>query len=477
MNNLKYPQWLIFSLAMMICPSSGVSQDKNGSENSEKKAVASNVQAKREAAFAKKMTGATLVGTFTFDGKLSEKPAQKERYELAKVKKVGGNKWLFNAKIKYGKTDIQVPVLIDMFWADDTPVVSMTNLGIPGLGSGFSCRVLFYENRYAGTWQHNDVGGHMSGTIEENKELQSKRDAIPELNDAKFKSSLDQSDQPYRYWAPDIASKEKTPILVFLHSWSGNYKQDNSDWLSEASQRNWIYLHPDFRGANNHPDACGSALARQDVLDSLEDISKKFQVDPERIYLAGSSGGGHMTMLMAAYHPNRFSAASAWVGITDLAAWYRFHAPDGKPKGYALMTAKSMGGAPGASPEVDEQYRERSPVFHLQSAVDLPLDILTGIHDGHTGSVPVDHSLNAFNVLAKANGTPTISDEDINLLLDEKSLKNPQKTDLVEDSTLGRKIYLRRKSGKARVTIFEGSHEDIPSAAVEWLARQKRKTN
>ena len=26
--------------------------------------------------------------------------------------------------------------------------------------------VLFYENRYAGTWQHGKVGGHMFGRIE-----------------------------------------------------------------------------------------------------------------------------------------------------------------------------------------------------------------------------------------------------------------------------------------------------------------------
>lgn len=436
------------------------------------------LQAKREKAFSKKMTGATLEGTFTVDGKKSDKPAHSEKYKLATVKKVGGDKWLFQAQIQYGNTDINVPVLIDLFWADDTPVVSMTNVGIPGLGSGFSCRVLFHENRYAGTWQHGDVGGHMSGTIIEDEELQSENEKIPELEEASFISSLDQSEQPYSFWAPEKAEKEKTPLIVYLHSWSADYKQSNADWLKEAAKRNWIFLHPDFRGPNLRPEACGSPLARQDILDSMDQITRKYNVDPERIYLAGASGGGHMSLVMAAYHPDRFSAVSSWVPITNLEDWYNFHTPEeGKPKRYAEMVALSTGGAPGESGEIDLQYNERSPVFHLGNAIDLPVDILAGIHDGHTGSVPVDHTLKAYNTIAEANGSELITQEEMDLLLEEKELNDPEPSDLEKDSSLGRKIHLRRKSGKARVTIFEGTHEGIAPAGIEWLSRQTRKVS
>ena len=33
-------------------------------------------------------------------------------------------------------------------------------------GEAFSARVLFYDDRYAGTWDHGDYGGMMYGTIE-----------------------------------------------------------------------------------------------------------------------------------------------------------------------------------------------------------------------------------------------------------------------------------------------------------------------
>ena len=33
------------------------------------------------------------------------------------------------------------------------------------LGLVFSARILFYGDRYAGTWQHDQVSGHMFGRI------------------------------------------------------------------------------------------------------------------------------------------------------------------------------------------------------------------------------------------------------------------------------------------------------------------------
>lgn len=124
---------------------------------------------KLEAAFAKKMTGATLVGSFTVDGKNGKAP-KTERYELGDVKKLKGDKWLFTAKWKYGSKaqKVSIPLTLTIKWAGDTPVITMTDFGIPGLGT-FTARVLFYKDRYVGTWQHGKVGGHMFGKIERAK--------------------------------------------------------------------------------------------------------------------------------------------------------------------------------------------------------------------------------------------------------------------------------------------------------------------
>lgn len=116
-----------------------------------------------ERQFAERMTDAALVGQFTVAGR--EGPSRPDRYDIASVEKVGDDRWRFNTRIRYGSVDATVPVTVTMVWAGDTPMVTLTDLTIPTLGT-FTARVFFYGDRYAGTWQHGDVGGHMYGTIE-----------------------------------------------------------------------------------------------------------------------------------------------------------------------------------------------------------------------------------------------------------------------------------------------------------------------
>jgi pimeloyl-ACP methyl ester carboxylesterase len=278
-------------------------------------------------------------------------------------------------------------------------------------------------------------------------------------------------------WAPESATTTPTALFVFLHSWSSDYTQDNEKWLRACAERGWIWLHPNFRGINQSPQACGSKFARQDILDAIDHACTLWQVDRERIYLAGVSGGGHMSLLMAGHHPDRFSAISSWVGPTDLAEWHRFHTPDGKPGKYAKMIQKSMGGAPGTSSEIDAEYRDRSPVFHLHQATALPVSIWAGVEDGHSGSVPVSHSLRAFNSICRGLQQPEISDQEIQQLVTDRRLRQPLATDTAADAELGREIFLRRHAGSSMVTIFAGGHESLPPAALAWLSRQTHLAN
>ncbi len=123
---------------------------------------ASTDRAGLEKAFAQKLTGAALNGTFSIVGREASKP---ERYEIDSAEKLEDDNWVITARIKYGDKDVKLPIVVKVYWADDTPVISLTNLAIPGMGT-FTSRVMFYGDRYAGTWQHDAVGGHMWGLVE-----------------------------------------------------------------------------------------------------------------------------------------------------------------------------------------------------------------------------------------------------------------------------------------------------------------------
>lgn len=289
-------------------------------------------------------------------------------------------------------------------------------------------------------------------------------------------STIDGTKQPSYVLLPDEFDSNGTPVplLVSLHSWSGDLEQRNEPLEALANERGWICLFPNFRGRNDHPEACGSEIAQQDILDAVAWAELKYPVDPRRIYLTGNSGGGHMTMMMVGRHPQVWASASASVGISELAAWHRKHAAE--DDGYGQMMRQVCGGKPGDSDLVDQQYRKRSPLTYLHQAVGVPLDIVAGIHDGHTGSVPVRHSLDAFNAIAKADGSTVITEEEIQQISrPDGRLESPLAGDQVEDASFGRTIYLRRHAKHARVTIFEGGHEGNATATVAWLERHAKR--
>lgn len=112
----------------------------------------------------KQLTGSSFVGRFTIDGQEGE--LKEDRYELQSVTKMPtGDLWLFKTRIRYGDHDVTVPLPIPVKWVDDTPMIVVEKLAIPGLGT-FDARVVISGDRYAGTWQHGEVGGHMFGRIE-----------------------------------------------------------------------------------------------------------------------------------------------------------------------------------------------------------------------------------------------------------------------------------------------------------------------
>ena len=160
---------LVSFVALAGTLNQSAAQEADGKKNAEEKQISPELK-EQYAKFEKLLNGTNLVGNFTIVGRPQNGPLPEEYYGIESVRKLPeGDKWLIRARIKYGKTDVTVPLPLDVRFVDDTPMITLTKANIPLMGE-FSARVLFYNNKYAGTWTHHGKGGgHLFGTIEREK--------------------------------------------------------------------------------------------------------------------------------------------------------------------------------------------------------------------------------------------------------------------------------------------------------------------
>jgi len=137
-------------------------EKKQAAAEKDKKAPALSELEKK---FQETLSNSTLVGRWRLakGGKLGDE--KEDKYTISSVTKVGSaDLWVIGARIQYGGKDVTLPVPVKVYWAGDTPVISITNAGIPGLGT-YTARVMVYGDYYTGTWSAPDHAGFLSGCI------------------------------------------------------------------------------------------------------------------------------------------------------------------------------------------------------------------------------------------------------------------------------------------------------------------------
>lgn len=164
---MKFP--LVASLGLLALVLSPVTSWALDEDESEVAAVDSHPQPGPEdfEAFAKLLNGTTLRGFFTMMGAPEGTPPRAESYRIKQVKQIGkdGRTWTFLASFNYGGRDWDLPLPIQVEWAARTPVITLDQFTIPGMGT-FNARILFSDGQYAGTWAHGTkAGGQMYGVL------------------------------------------------------------------------------------------------------------------------------------------------------------------------------------------------------------------------------------------------------------------------------------------------------------------------
>lgn len=134
-----------------------------GAESKPEAAKKSSMSAK-ELAFQKRMEKCIFEGEWCLvkDGQMT--PWKKDKYTIQSATKVKGNDWVVTSRVQFGNVDVNLPIQVKVYWAGDTPVISVTDLPFPG-GNIYTARVLVYRDTYAGSWFGKGYGGQMTGTI------------------------------------------------------------------------------------------------------------------------------------------------------------------------------------------------------------------------------------------------------------------------------------------------------------------------
>ena len=197
------------------------------------------------------------------------------------------------------------------------------------------------------------------------------------------KSKLDGTEQPSLFFA---ASGEHRPMILGLHTWSCERHNQIEKLLPLARKLDFNLRLPEFRGPNldTNPikhEACGSELAKADIIESLDYALENYDIDKDNIFLVGGSGGGHMALLIAGYAPERFKAIVSVVPITDLKKWVEQSAHYGK------HVIACTGGDEG-------EMMKRSPISYVDKIATANLKIYHGKWDK---TVPVSHSLTLYS--------------------------------------------------------------------------------
>lgn len=267
-------------------------------------------------------------------------------------------------------------------------------------------------------------------------------------------SILDGTVQKFYYY--QSTKKEMMPLVVSLHQWSADFTTYRHSLAPQTKEKNWNYIHPEFRGPNNHIKACGSRYVIEDIDDAIDWAIQYLNVDTTQIYVVGASGGGYAALCSFMKSRHTVKEYSVWVPITDLKRWY-FESFARKPK-YAKdiirCTCRN-------SDEIDiDKMVKRSPLYWktpVEKLNDSKLKIYTGIHDGYTGAVPIIHSISFFNkVVASLGGgkDDQVSCEEIKWML------TTQTSPMYINKKIGdRDIHYSKFYKNVSLTIFEGGHE------------------
>lgn len=192
------------------------------------------------------------------------------------------------------------------------------------------------------------------------------RSAIPREWIASDYVEATTADEPYLIRCSPSASR----IVVFLHTWSNDYRTVRQVFPELVSLERACVVAPNFSGPNNTPQALGSddTIRRIDAV--IRDVKQRTGLS--RVDLSAVSGGTMAALNYMGKHPGRIHSASLWLVIYDLASLY--NATQDQPLKDDMLKVL---GRPPTGPN-DPAYLARSPrarLAHIKGSTKITMNV------------------------------------------------------------------------------------------------------
>lgn len=196
------------------------------------------------------------------------------------------------------------------------------------------------------------------------------------------------------------------PVVVFLHSWYDRF--DEKQWLraaeipgtiqNQCNERGWIAVGPEAGGNTWY-----YGKSEQQVLETIDEIRRYVNVDPNRLILVGRSMGGAGALTIAAHYPERVAGVVALAGVSDYVEYVNGN--PGLLLGDSAGSVKTaFGGTPDSNPKA---YRHMSAIYAADKLRGVPVYLIHGDKDQIN---PPSHSRKLVPLLKKA-GVPVVYKE------------------------------------------------------------------
>ncbi|MGY8985867.1 MAG: S9 family peptidase [Sphingomonadales bacterium] len=201
-------------------------------------------------------------------------------------------------------------------------------------------------------------------------------------------------------YPPDFDPSKKYPLVLSIHGGPhGNYANTFQFRFQEFAANGNIVLYTDPRGSTSYGSAFAQAIQNEypgrkdfeDIMSGVDHVISMGNVDADRMFVTGCSGGGVLTTWIVG-HTDRFKAAAALCPVTD---WIGFTGSSDSFIADGLFNVPFW--------ESPEMWQEHSPIMYVHK-VKTPTLLMVGELDLRTPAAEAEkfyHALVRLNVPTK----------------------------------------------------------------------------